>query len=58
MIAKKLEIKIRDAILSASRTHGATASLFAQDASGLSNLQRPRMFYPDSIPPAPLLNPF
>ncbi|OJA12345.1 hypothetical protein AZE42_02785 [Rhizopogon vesiculosus] len=47
MIAKKLEIKIRDAILSASRTHGATASLFAQDASGLSNLQRPLLLILD-----------
>ncbi|KAG1904886.1 Sec1-like protein [Suillus fuscotomentosus] len=41
--SKKLDIKIRDAILSASRTHGATSSLFAQDASGLSNLQRPHV---------------
>ncbi|KAI0669779.1 Sec1-like protein [Trametes maxima] len=39
MIAKKLEQKIRDAILSSARSH--TPSLFAQDASGLSNLQRP-----------------
>ena len=39
MIAKKLETKIRDAILSASRSH--SPSLFAQDATGLSNLQRP-----------------
>lgn len=42
MIAKKLETKIRDAILSAARSH--TTSIFAQDSSGLSNLQRPRMF--------------
>ncbi|KIJ21974.1 hypothetical protein PAXINDRAFT_95428 [Paxillus involutus ATCC 200175] len=42
MVAKKLEVKIRDALLSTSRTHGATASLFSQDSSGLSNLQRPR----------------
>ena len=40
MVAKKLEQKIRDAILSSARSH--SASLFAQDASGLSNLQRPR----------------
>ena len=40
MIAKKLEQKIRDAILSSARSH--SPSLFAQDASGLSNLQRPR----------------
>ncbi|KAG1893585.1 Sec1-like protein [Suillus fuscotomentosus] len=47
MIAKKLDIKIRDVILSASRTHGATSSLFAQDASGLSNLQRPLLLILD-----------
>ncbi|KAG2154584.1 Sec1-like protein [Suillus clintonianus] len=47
MIAKKLDIKIRDAILSASRTHGATSSLFSQDASGLSNLQRPLLLVLD-----------
>lgn len=47
MIAKKLDLKIRDAILSASRTHGATSSLFAQDASGLSNLQRPLLLILD-----------
>ncbi|KZT02503.1 Sec1-like protein [Laetiporus sulphureus 93-53] len=39
MVAKKLETKIRDAILSAARSH--TASIFAQDSTGLSNLQRP-----------------
>ena len=42
MIAKKLETKIRDAILSASRTHASSTSLFAQDSTGLSSLQRPR----------------
>lgn len=45
MIARKLESKIRDAILMASRSHhGATSSTapFAQDSAGLSNLQRPR----------------
>ncbi|KAH8099277.1 Sec1-like protein [Cristinia sonorae] len=45
MIAKKLETKIRDAILSASRSH--TPSLFAQDATGLSNLQRPLLLILD-----------
>ena len=40
MIAKKLEQKIRDAILSASRSQ--SASLFSHDSTGLSNLQRPR----------------
>ena len=42
MIAKKLETKIRDAILSASRSHASTTNLFSQDSTGLSTLQRPR----------------
>ena len=42
MIAKKLETKIRDAILSASRSQSGVTSLFTQDSTGLSNLQRPR----------------
>lgn len=43
MIAKKLETKIRDAILSGVRSHGSSSSsLFSQDSTGLSNLQRPR----------------
>ncbi|OBZ68599.1 Protein sly1 [Grifola frondosa] len=45
MIAKKLETKIRDAILSAARSHAP--SLFAQDATGLSNLQRPLLLILD-----------
>lgn len=45
MIAKKLETKIRDAILSASRTHASSTSLFAQDSTGLSSLQRPRKHF-------------
>ncbi|TCD68081.1 Vesicle trafficking between the ER and Golgi [Steccherinum ochraceum] len=45
MIAKKLEQKIRDAILSASRSHAP--SLFVQDATGLSNLQRPLLLILD-----------
>ncbi|TBU63829.1 Sec1-like protein [Dichomitus squalens] len=45
MVAKKLEQKIRDAILSSARSH--TPSLFAQDASGLSNLQRPLLLILD-----------
>ena len=49
MIAKKLETKIRDAILSAARSH--TTSIFAQDSTGLSNLQRPRKRFT----PPPLL---
>ena len=43
MVAKKLETKIRDAILTAARgPPSSSSSLFAQDATGLSNLQRPR----------------
>lgn len=45
MVAKKLEVKIRDALLSASRAHGPTTSLFSQDSAGLSNLQRPCMIF-------------
>lgn len=41
MIARKLETKIRDAILTSSRSPG-TSGLFSQDSTGLSNLQRPR----------------
>jgi hypothetical protein len=44
MIAKKLETKIRDAILSASRSHASTTNLFSQDSSGLSTLHRPRKY--------------
>jgi hypothetical protein len=42
MVAKKLETKIRDAILMATRGQSGTSNLFASDATGLSNLQRPR----------------
>ncbi|KII94045.1 hypothetical protein PLICRDRAFT_171728 [Plicaturopsis crispa FD-325 SS-3] len=45
MIAKKLETKIRDAILTASRSH--SSSLFSQDTTGLSNLQRPLLLILD-----------
>jgi len=41
MVAKKLETKIRDALLSTSRSHGSATSPFYQDTTGLSNLQRP-----------------
>ncbi|KAF9486351.1 Sly1 vesicle trafficking sec1-like protein [Pholiota conissans] len=48
MIAKKLDTKIRDAILSASRAHGgSTSSLFSQDSTGISNLQRPLLLILD-----------
>ena len=40
MVARKLEQKIRDAIISSSRSHGSS-TLFAHDSTGLSNLQRP-----------------
>lgn len=42
MVAKKLEVKIRDALIMASRSQGSSTALFAQDTTGLSNLQRPR----------------
>ncbi|KAJ3505637.1 hypothetical protein NLJ89_g7315 [Agrocybe chaxingu] len=47
MIAKKLETKIRDAILSSARSHTSPTSLFAQDSTGLSNLQRPLLLILD-----------
>ncbi|PPQ90944.1 hypothetical protein CVT25_008255 [Psilocybe cyanescens] len=48
MIAKKLETKIRDAILSGVRSHGSSSSsLFSQDSTGLSNLQRPLLLILD-----------
>ncbi|KAI5123597.1 hypothetical protein M0805_003414 [Coniferiporia weirii] len=49
MIARKLEAKIRDAILTTSRSHSAPSgsALFTQDISGLSNLQRPLLLILD-----------
>lgn len=47
MVARRLEVKIRDALLSSSRTQGTTTSLFSQDSSGLSNLQRPLLLILD-----------
>ncbi|KAF8807998.1 Sly1 vesicle trafficking sec1-like protein [Phlegmacium glaucopus] len=48
MIAKKLETKIRDALLSTSRTHNSSStSLFAQDSTGFSTLQRPLLLILD-----------
>lgn len=44
MVAKKLEVKIRDAILTASRSTNPSNALFAPDSTGLSSLQRPRTF--------------
>lgn len=49
MIAKKLETKIRDALLSATRSHGSGSALFSQDGSGLSNLQRPRPYHLSNV---------
>lgn len=40
MIAKKIETKIRDSILMASRSQGS--SPFSQEQGGLNTLQRPR----------------
>ncbi|PFH52340.1 hypothetical protein AMATHDRAFT_46458 [Amanita thiersii Skay4041] len=49
MVAKKLETKVRDAILMATRTHSepSSSNLFAQDATGLSNLHRPLLLILD-----------
>ncbi|KAL0951692.1 hypothetical protein HGRIS_008368 [Hohenbuehelia grisea] len=48
MIAKKLDTKIRDAILSSTRGHASSQStLFAPDSTGLSNLQRPLLLILD-----------
>ncbi|KAJ7273521.1 Sly1 vesicle trafficking sec1-like protein [Mycena haematopus] len=49
MIAKKLETKIRDALLTASRSHSHpnSTALFSQDASGLAGLQRPLLLILD-----------
>ncbi|EIN13836.1 SLY1 protein [Punctularia strigosozonata HHB-11173 SS5] len=46
-VAKRLEQKIRDAILSAARAPPGTTTLFSQDATGLSNLQRPLLLILD-----------
>ncbi|KAF9060967.1 Sly1 vesicle trafficking sec1-like protein [Rhodocollybia butyracea] len=45
MVAKKLDTKIRDALITASRSN--SSSLFSQDATGLSNLQRPLLLILD-----------
>ncbi|KAI0319046.1 Sec1-like protein [Amylostereum chailletii] len=45
MVAKKLETRIRDSIIMASRSQGT--SLFTQDAAGLSNLSRPLLLILD-----------
>ncbi|KAG6851330.1 hypothetical protein H0H93_005728 [Arthromyces matolae] len=47
MIAKKLDTKIRDAILTASRSPSSSSNLFVQDSTGLSNLQRPLLLILD-----------
>lgn len=47
MVAKKLEVKIRDAILTASRSTNPSNTLFTPDSSGLSNLQRPLLLILD-----------
>ncbi|EDR15874.1 Sly1 vesicle trafficking sec1-like protein [Laccaria bicolor S238N-H82] len=47
MIAKKVETKIRDALLSASRAGHSSTSLFTNDATGLSTLQRPLLLIID-----------
>ncbi|KAH0591165.1 hypothetical protein H2248_001262 [Termitomyces sp. 'cryptogamus'] len=47
MIAKRLDTKIRDALLTASRSTSSSSNLFAQDSTGLSNLQRPLLLILD-----------
>ncbi|KAF8628263.1 hypothetical protein AX15_004034 [Amanita polypyramis BW_CC] len=47
MVAKKLETKIRDAILMATRGHAGATNLFSFDVTGLSNLQRPLLLVLD-----------
>ncbi|KXN88931.1 Protein sly1 [Leucoagaricus sp. SymC.cos] len=47
MVAKKLEVKIRDAILTASRSTNPSNALFAPDSTGLSSLQRPLLLILD-----------
>jgi sec1 family domain-containing protein 1 len=42
MVAKKLEVMIRDAIVSSSRTATTYGNLFPSDTLGYSALQRPR----------------
>ncbi|THH13009.1 hypothetical protein EW146_g7166 [Bondarzewia mesenterica] len=55
VVAKKLETHIRDSILTASRSHGP--SLFSQDTTGLSNLQRPLLLILDrNIDLVPILS--
>lgn len=48
MIAKRLDAKIRDAIVTSSRSASTHANLFASDAFGYASLQRPRMSYSPS----------
>jgi len=56
MIAKKVETKIRDSIITASRSQGSS-SLFSQEPGGLSTLQRPLLLVLDrNIDLVPLLS--
>lgn len=47
MIAKKLETRIRDAIVMTTRGQSGSSNLFASDTTGLSNLQRPLLLILD-----------
>ncbi|KAG6868498.1 hypothetical protein C0993_002036 [Termitomyces sp. T159_Od127] len=47
MIAKRLDSKIRDALLTTSRSTSSSSNLFVQDSTGLSNLQRPLLLILD-----------
>lgn len=42
MVAKKLEVLIRDALVSGTRTATSNGAIFPLDANGYSALQRPR----------------
>lgn len=55
MVAKKLEVKIRDAILTASRSTNPSNALFTSDSTGLSSLQRPRALHCPSYYLRPLI---
>ena len=55
MVARKLDQKIRDAIISSSRSHGSS-TLFAHDSTGLSNLQRPCAYRVLHVPPSHCLH--
>ncbi|EJD55175.1 SLY1 protein [Auricularia subglabra TFB-10046 SS5] len=57
MIARKLDARIRDAILSSARNPGAAGALFASDSATVSTLQRPLLLLLDrNIDLVPMLS--